>query len=608
MSFKKFSASLLALALTAPPSWGVGHVVPGAYPNHHKDGIHHPSAKLISHFGSLRAAIIGSSSGPKTVAVILVQFPASTHISGSASFTSGLGSGAVDAYFTQMSNYFKEVSYNKIPSITFKFFGVNTVSPTGDALASTAGAYTMPAGKPEEYYGCGDEGADCASLGITTPTTPFSNANGNYLIADALTKAVNATGGIGVGGPRSTNATSPGPFDAVIVMHAGNGNETTQGFVGDIWSIFYSQDDVIKGANPSNPTAASAGFDEGDVVPETEASGITSPLGVMCHEFGHELGLPDLYNTGSVGGTSVVGAWELMDYGPFDGAGANPSHMGAWDKQFLNWSTPQTSSGSIVVPVVETNPTGTVRLNVPNGGSQEYFLVEYRSKTSGAAFDRNIPNSGLLIWHIDDAITSARGIAATDPSLVNTVNTGNPHYGVSIITADGSNIGLSRGGPGDPFGNGSIFITPRSDNFAGQPSGISIVNISGVGSPTVSATVAALAVSPSQSILRAINYPNPAGKGYPHPNGEGHTTIQFQLSRPAQDYSINLYTLSADLVKKIGKDDITLNITRSSDNKWVYEYTWDLENGNGAHVAPGTYLCLVRADGETKTTKIVVIR
>src|SRR5262249_43700844 len=151
---------------------------------------------------------------------------------------------------------------------------------------------------------------------------------------------------------------------------------------------------------------------------------------------------------------------------------------------------------------------------------------------------------------------------------------------------------INQGDAGNVFSNGSIFISPKSDNFAGQPSGISIVNISGVGSTQATMQVAALAVSAGQSIAKVINYPNPAGNGYSHPSGEGHTTIQFWLTRPAQDYSINLYTLSADLVRKIPKEDITLNITRSADNKWVYEYDWDLKNGDGAHVAPGTYLYL----------------
>src|SRR5262249_17803939 len=99
-----------------------------------------------------------------------------------------------------------------------------------------------------------------------------------------------------------------------------------------------------------------------------------------------------------------------------------------------------------------------------------------------------------------------------------------------------------------------------------------------------------------------------AGKGYAHPNGEGHATLQAQLTRPASDFGITLYTLSGDLVRKIGKNDVSLNVDRSADDKWVYEYVWDLKNGDGQMVAPGVYLYLIRADGKSKSGKAVIIR
>jgi M6 family metalloprotease-like protein len=572
--------------------------------------IHHPNAKQMRKFGSMRAAIIGSALGTKNVAVILVDFPASA----CAGCTSGSNTIAVgflptiQTYFNNMRTYFQEASYGAM-DISFKYFGPNTATVGGDNTPQIAGVYQLA--HRMEYYGCGDEGAGCS--GVSFPgglPTGGTNANGDYLIGDALLAAR-----AGHGSTPDTGGLTP--FDAVIVMHAGNGNETTNSN-GDIWSIFYSQDTVI--------TFGGGGFDEGDVVPATEASGITSPLGVMCHEFGHELGLPDEYNTSFNGGTSVVGNWEIMDSGPFDGFGANPAHPGAWDKKFLGWATPQTvgTRASVTIPTSEKNATGMVLINAPNGvGSTcteagvpnqpcEYFLVEYRLRSAvGASFDHNIPGDGLLIWHVDDSLTSSRGIAAGDPGLQNTVNAkvGTDHYGISIVTADGATISNSnQGDAGNAYVTGQIFTSPSSNNFAGQPSGVSLVNIAGAGTATMTADIVALAVSAGQSISKAVNYPNPAGKGYSHPSGEGHTTIQFQLTRPAQDYSINIYTLSADVVKKIGKDAITLNITRSSDLKWVYEYEWDLKNGDGVHVAPGVYLVLIRADGETKSIKTVVIR
>jgi hypothetical protein len=327
----------------------------------------------------------------------------------------------------------------------------------------------------------------------------------------------------------------------------------------------------------------------------------------MCHEFGHSLGLPDLYNTSVNGGTSVVGKWEIMDAGPYENAGNNPSHMGIWDKVFLGWATPRVAVSTTSLGYVEAAPSA-LKIPVLNGLPQEYFLIEYRSTTSGAQFDRFIPGTGILIWHIDDAITSSRGINAS-MGLQNTVNTGSPHYGVSIITADGASIAQNQGDAGNAFGNGKNFTDPQSANFSGQPSGINVLNITGIGTGNASMDVEDFHVGASQSILKLINYPNPAGKGYAHPSGPGHTTIQIQLAKPPADLQLNIYTLSGELVRKVGQDEILHNNRNDdTDYKFVYEFVWDLKNGDGAMVAPGVYLYLARADGLSKSNKAVIIR
>ncbi|WP_432495950.1 immune inhibitor A domain-containing protein [Kineococcus gypseus] len=63
-------------------------------------------------------------------------------------------------------------------------------------------------------------------------------------------------------------------------------------------------------------------------------------LGVFAHEYGHDLGLPDLYDTS--GGENGTGFWTLMSSGSWmghgDGAiGTTPNHMGAWEKLQLGW-------------------------------------------------------------------------------------------------------------------------------------------------------------------------------------------------------------------------------------------------------------------------------
>ena len=63
-------------------------------------------------------------------------------------------------------------------------------------------------------------------------------------------------------------------------------------------------------------------------------------LGVFAHEYAHDLGLPDLYDTS--GGENGTGFWTLMSSGSWLGHGADtigttPNHMGAWEKLQLGW-------------------------------------------------------------------------------------------------------------------------------------------------------------------------------------------------------------------------------------------------------------------------------
>ena len=72
--------------------------------------------------------------------------------------------------------------------------------------------------------------------------------------------------------------------------------------------------------------------------------------GVFTHEYAHNLGLPDEYDTSSTGTGSPVEAWSLMSYGSWTGKipGTEPSGFSPWDKLYFaslyggNWSVPKT--------------------------------------------------------------------------------------------------------------------------------------------------------------------------------------------------------------------------------------------------------------------------
>jgi immune inhibitor A len=76
-------------------------------------------------------------------------------------------------------------------------------------------------------------------------------------------------------------------------------------------------------------------------------------LGVFAHEFGHDLGLPDFYDTASNDPENGTGFWTLMSSGSWmnhgqDSIGTTPNHMGPSEKLFLGWYGPNNQDLAVV--------------------------------------------------------------------------------------------------------------------------------------------------------------------------------------------------------------------------------------------------------------------
>jgi len=145
-----------------------------------------------------------------------------------------------------------------------------------------------------------------------------------------------------------------GYIDHFQAVHSGLGEEVGGGELGEdaIWSHrWYNQTTRIGTGGPTvgggvnalgGARVGKSKYWVGDYTVEPENGGV----GVFAHEFGHDLGLPDLYDTsGNSGGAENSTAfWSLMSSGsygnsgrPEDGIGTKPVHMGAWEKLQLGW-------------------------------------------------------------------------------------------------------------------------------------------------------------------------------------------------------------------------------------------------------------------------------
>lgn len=132
------------------------------------------------------------------------------------------------------------------------------------------------------------------------------------------------------------------------------------------------------------------------IVPERSRSGMTD-ISVICHEFGHMLGLPDLYAKPENPGSEGVGVWCAMSQQNGEG---RPQHFSAYCKEQMGWLKPVVIDPrvkqKVILPPVEDGYDGAVKIPV-RADLSEYFLLENRQRKG---FDKALPADGLLVWRV----------------------------------------------------------------------------------------------------------------------------------------------------------------------------------------------------------------
>ena len=268
-------------------------------------------------------------------------------------------------------------------------------------------------------------------------------------------------------------------FDVFIIFHAGVGWEFTQDFdttPSDIPSVFLNLNDLKKTIGNNSPDfpgiAVNDGacfIKEGIILPETENQGgyeFFGLLGTAAIMFGHQLGLPNLFDTDS--GRPGIGRFGLMDQGSGSYSGLIPVYPCAWSKIFLGWEEPIVITSGQKVPVAASltkNPHKIYKIPI---NAREYFLIENRQRAVLKArsiavghdeygtriefndegeinpsannlgviveideYDFGLPGSGIVIWHIDESVIEQR-------YAENRVNVDIHHRGVDVVEADGA--------------------------------------------------------------------------------------------------------------------------------------------------------------------------
>jgi M6 family metalloprotease-like protein/uncharacterized repeat protein (TIGR01451 family) len=380
-----------------------------------------------------------------------------------------------------------------------------------------------------------------------------------------------------------------GVVDHVIIVHAGNDQSGSKN-PNDIWSHRWQI------------------LPDGELVDGVKVRGYTvlaesSPVGTFAHEFGHDLGLPDLYDTYADNGDSEgVGHWDLMGSGSWLDNGYTPGHLSVWCKYGLGWITPIKVTSSVFgehIANIENNSLAYMLSDNPNispwSGQAEYFLVENREKTG---FDSSLDGSGLLIWHIDESVDG-------------NCNDDENHKLVDLEEADGLNdldhtIDIyspdysphARGDEYDPWKNSAYgfdgISNPNSDFYNGRESNVGVKNISAA-DLTMTADLIVNSLSP---VFPVANFTSNVSEGFAplfvqfNDSSKNATEVcwDFEDDGTVDSYELNpihkfedpgIYTVNLTAINENGTDSMfaTINIIQPESVLPVANFTSNVSEG-----------------------------
>ncbi|MFF8971571.1 immune inhibitor A domain-containing protein [Streptomyces sp. NPDC014995] len=289
---------------------------------------------------------------------------------------------------------------------------------------------------------------------------------------------------------------SDGYIDHFQIVHAGEDESAGGGAQGAdaIWAhrwYAFGTDAGSTGPDTNRLGGAQIG-DTGIWVGDYTIQPENGGLGVFAHEYGHDLGLPDEYDT-SGGGENSTGFWTLMSSGSWLGTGKDsigdlPGDMNSWDKLQLGWLDYEVAKAG----VKSTHKLGVAEYNTAN---PQALIVELPKKT--VTTDVVVPAQGATQWYSgsgdDLRNTLTRSVDLTGTSSAALTLDGwwdieaDYDYLYTEVSTDGANwtpvdgkladgSAIPRDGSGKPALTGTVDayqkLTFPLDAYAGQKIGL----------------------------------------------------------------------------------------------------------------------------------------
>lgn len=189
---------------------------------------------------------------------------------------------------------------------------------------------------------------------------------------------------------------------------------------------------------------------------------VVNGLGVICHEFSHSLGLPDMYPTAKSAylDNQEMEYWDLMDGGEYTHAGFCPTAYTAFEKEQMGWHVdikPLDSDASVTM-TTSTEQGGTAYKIVNPQYDKEYLMLEYIQLEG---WNKYLFGNGLLVYHVC--------LPSETLDLGTRLNNKPGYPGMAVVPADGACLSQYIKANENDYGNslyGDLF--PGTGNLQGQ--------------------------------------------------------------------------------------------------------------------------------------------
>ncbi len=237
---------------------------------------------------------------------------------------------------------------------------------------------------------------------------------------------------------------SDGYVDFVYVIYAGKGQAdggTSETIWPHNWSVESARQSGYCTYSASQCRVGGKKLDNYAMSGEISGSSLGG-IGTLCHEFGHVMGLPDLYDTDY--GTNyennlTPNDWNIMDGGSYNGDGHCPPNYDPWEKDFFGWLTPinlGNTGQNLTLYANGTENQQTYQINASGTyvGPTTSGLRYYIENRQAVGWDAPLTGHGLLIWKVNF------NASAWENNAPNNSNTsGAPLY--TVVSATGTKIG-----------------------------------------------------------------------------------------------------------------------------------------------------------------------